>query len=158
MTQNTKDAVPRAEVLRIIETYRVSVGNSAAGAIACEMTMANLKDIRDAVQALAPTAEQAEGVRAGERFVLDEVCDERIRQDKQWGGDKHDDEHGPIEWLGFIDYQADKAISETAGLQTDRSIAPYVRARLVKIAALAVAGMASIDRCFPDAASTGDQA
>jgi hypothetical protein len=78
MTQNTKDAVPRAEVLRIIETYRVSVGNSAAGAIACEMTMANLKDIRDAVQALAPTAEQADAVRVDSQRIPVNLTYEQI--------------------------------------------------------------------------------
>jgi hypothetical protein len=39
--------------LKIVETYEVSVGNSAAGEIACEMTMANLREIRDEMRALA---------------------------------------------------------------------------------------------------------
>lgn len=99
-------------------------------------------------EAMGRDFERAE-MQADEKFIYDDICDERIRQDQQWGGDAHDDQHGVLEWLGFIDHQTDKAISETAGLQTDRSIAPHVRARLVKIAALAVAGMASIDRCFP---------
>ncbi|MFL9904535.1 hypothetical protein PQR71_41485 [Paraburkholderia fungorum] len=99
-------------------------------------------------EAMGRDFERAE-THATEKFIYDDVCDERIRQDKQWGGDAHDDQHGVLEWLGFVDHQTDKAISETAGLQTDRSIAQHVRARLVKIAALAVAGMASIDRCFP---------
>jgi hypothetical protein len=38
--------------LKIVETYEVSVGNSAAGEIACEMTMENLREIRDEMRAL----------------------------------------------------------------------------------------------------------
>ncbi|SDH11604.1 hypothetical protein SAMN05216466_107155 [Paraburkholderia phenazinium] len=38
--------------LKIVETYEVSVGNSAAGEIACEMTMANLREIRDEMRGL----------------------------------------------------------------------------------------------------------
>jgi hypothetical protein len=38
--------------LKIVETYEVSVGNSAAGEIACEMTMANLREIRDEIRGL----------------------------------------------------------------------------------------------------------
>jgi len=41
------------EAITILETYQVSVGNSAAGEIACEMTMANLREIRDEIRALA---------------------------------------------------------------------------------------------------------
>lgn len=41
------------EAIGIVETYQVSVGNSAAGEIACEMTMANLREIRDAMRGLA---------------------------------------------------------------------------------------------------------
>ena len=33
------------EATRIVETYQVSVGNSAAGEIACEMTMDSLREI-----------------------------------------------------------------------------------------------------------------
>lgn len=40
------------QCLRIVETYEVSVGNSAAGEIACEMTMANLREIRDGMRTL----------------------------------------------------------------------------------------------------------
>lgn len=78
--------------------------------------------------------------------AISEVLAERKRQDAQWGGPAHDDEHAALEWLSFIDNQTDKAIRETAGWLHESSIAPDVRVRLVKIAALAVAAIESIDR------------
>lgn len=51
--------------IRVIEAYRVPVGNSAAGEMACEWTMDALREIRDAmrsnatVQAAAPQAQVA---------------------------------------------------------------------------------------------------
>lgn len=49
--QAAKDAAIE-QCAKIIETYEVSVGNSSAGEIACEMTIANLREIRDAIRAL----------------------------------------------------------------------------------------------------------
>lgn len=77
--------------------------------------------------------------------IYKEINEERNRQDEQWGGPAHDDTHIPNEWLGFIQDQNKKAISDIVK-------APMwmwygsIRARLVKIAALAVAGIESIDR------------
>ena len=38
--------------IEIVETYRVSVGNSASGELAAEWTMENLREIRDEMRAL----------------------------------------------------------------------------------------------------------
>ena len=46
-------AAALAKAIAILETYQVSVGNSAVGEIACEMTMASLREIRDEIRALA---------------------------------------------------------------------------------------------------------
>jgi hypothetical protein len=56
------EAVAIEQCARIVETYEVSVGNSAAGEIACEMTMRNLREIRDEISALAtpPSATEKE--------------------------------------------------------------------------------------------------
>jgi hypothetical protein len=50
-----KEATRQAleECISIVERYEVSVGNSSAGEIACEMTMAGLRDIRAAILNLA---------------------------------------------------------------------------------------------------------
>jgi len=49
------------EAITILETYQVSVGNSAAGEIACEMTMASLREIRDEIRALAKSEGESNG-------------------------------------------------------------------------------------------------
>lgn len=74
--------------------------------------------------------------------ILLEVIQERERQDEQWGGPEHDDSHFIYEWLQFIDDQYEKGMHEwICGGGRNK-----IRARLVKIAALAFAGIESIDR------------
>ena len=73
--------------------------------------------------------------------VLRDVLDERRRQDAQWGGPEHDDEHVASDWLTYIRHQADHAKVQA---RVDNP-AGY-RERLVKIAALAVAAIESHDR------------
>lgn len=67
--------------------------------------------------------------------IFRDVKAERARQDAQWGGPAHDDEHELADWLSYIEQQAGAAY---------RNDAP--RERLVKIAALAVAAIESLDR------------
>lgn len=78
--------------------------------------------------------------------VYDEVKAEREAQDREWGGPAHDDGHDDADWLEFI------AIKERAA-EWVRGRRPYdaterreLRYRLIQIAALAVAGVESIDR------------
>ena len=71
--------------------------------------------------------------------IYDEIKAERERQDAQWGGPEHDDRHAPIEWSSY------RARFERRGGQGASR-----RANLVKIAALAVAEIESIDRRAPD--------
>lgn len=87
--------------------------------------------------------------------VIGEVMVERARQDAQWGGPKHDDEHKPADWLTYIDQQVSKAHrllrdAPDATLDTDQHDAA-LRERLVKVAALALAGLASYERKNPPA-------
>ena len=46
-------AQERERCIGIIESYRIPVGNSAAGEMACEWTYDALKTIRDAIRAVA---------------------------------------------------------------------------------------------------------
>jgi hypothetical protein len=64
---------------------------------------------------------------------------ERMRQDEEWGGDAHDDAHRVGDWLEFIRKQCN-LIGD--GLEP----AENARERFVKIGALAVAAIQSIDR------------
>lgn len=80
--------------------------------------------------------------------ILDEVKDERARQDEQWGGPGHDDTHVPAEWFGFIQDQDDHFTSASLSTRShdEAFITATARERLIKIAALAVAAVESIDR------------
>ena len=73
--------------------------------------------------------------------LIAELFDMRLRQDTQWGGAEHDDEHDISEWLAFITKQTGYghravALNDLEGL----------RSRYVKIAALAMAAIQSFDR------------
>lgn len=69
--------------------------------------------------------------------VLDEVCEERRRQDEKWGGPAHDDAHDLITWASFVEARAG---------QIKREELPEVRRLFVEIAAIAAAAVESIDR------------
>ncbi len=73
------------------------------------------------------------------KTIAQDIENERERQDAQWGGEAHDDDHSQLEWLGFLTKQVMQAEQERT------SVVSY-RERLVKIAALAVAAIESHDR------------
>lgn len=79
---------------------------------------------------------QTTDVRAA---IFDEIEEERQYQDQKWGGAKHDDNEETIDkFFGYIKEYAD-GTSERAARHGER-------ARLVKVAALAVAAIESYDR------------
>lgn len=69
--------------------------------------------------------------------VLNEIVKERENQDAQWGGSSHDDEHSSEDFAFFIELQL---------LKCQKGKNDQTRERLIKIAALAVAAIQSIDR------------
>ena len=69
--------------------------------------------------------------------IYDEIADERAAQDKQWGGPDHDDQHIGADWREYREKFEDRAFF---GYGATR------REALIKIAALAVAQIESIDR------------
>lgn len=73
--------------------------------------------------------------------IVNEITDERARQDEKWGGPEHDDQHSTTEFCGFIqDYAA-------WARRMDQMNSPdKARRRLIQVAALAVAAVESIDR------------
>lgn len=94
-------------------------------------------------------------------LIHEEVAAAREAAAQQWGGADHDDAHETGQWLDYIFAQLGKSnfdvLSYAAEQQRARpDAAPteadniamdkLVRARLVKIAALALDGIASIDR------------
>ncbi|HRH45001.1 MAG TPA: hypothetical protein PKY82_25415 [Pyrinomonadaceae bacterium] len=73
------------------------------------------------------------------QHVLGQIETERDLQDDQWGGQTHDDTHFPVDWTTQIAHHLEAANREIADY-------PKFRKRLLKIAALAVAGIQSQDR------------
>jgi hypothetical protein len=71
--------------------------------------------------------------------IFDEIETERHKQDAEWGGPEHDDTHSTFEFRLQIDRQAGFIQNNPKSVADDRQ-------RLIKIAALAVAGIESIDR------------
>ena len=86
---------------------------------------------------------QAENERMREvQGVLLEVVDERIAQDRQWGGPDHDDEHDAFEWCSYIRKQLTYVNTEAKA----QGGAITFRKRMLKVAALAIAGIQASDR------------
>lgn len=71
--------------------------------------------------------------------ILEEIKLERQRQDEQWGGPGHDDDHALSEWCDFIFKQ--NRLAEVQSLNPLR-----FEERMVKVAALAVAAIESSRR------------
>lgn len=69
--------------------------------------------------------------------IASEIMLERCRQNAQWGGADHDDTHGAMDWARYLDYQLCKISAYPD---------PETRRRYVKIAALAMAAIESLDR------------
>jgi hypothetical protein len=86
-------------------------------------------------------------------LALSDILAERSRQDTKWGGPDHDDTHVPFDWLGRVDRQLRRAFDEGCEIEADAQA--VVRARLVKIAAVALAGIQSIDRIAKREAGNG---
>lgn len=73
--------------------------------------------------------------------VLADVMLERQSQDQRWG-DQHDDEHNEREWLAIIWSYLRHAEHQPP----DRTLYTRYRENLIKVAALCVAAVESIDR------------
>lgn len=71
--------------------------------------------------------------------TIRQVLEERRRQDAQWGGEQHDDEHTRREWTELLAEHVDRS----RRVKTDRE---GWRARVVVVAALALAALESYDR------------
>lgn len=76
-----------------------------------------------------------DGTRWRRLLAFRDVSAERNRQDEQWGGAQHDDRHNAADWVNCISKQLHLLCNNAER-----------RARLVKIAALAIAAIESADR------------
>lgn len=117
------------------------VSEKAAAAVGYFPVTAYMKDTEMTITSGDLATASADGFRDGVKHatetmnpVFAEVAAERLRQDEQWGGAKHDDGHESADWWEFILHQYQNVNAQTH------------RERLVKVAALAVAGIESFDR------------
>lgn len=84
--------------------------------------------------------------------VLAEIDEERQRQDKQWGGPEHDDEHNEFDWCHFILERLTTAKVEVEYHQKPNVVhlvkpdLSVYREKMIQIAALAIAAIESHDR------------
>jgi hypothetical protein len=83
------------------------------------------------------------------RIVVDIIM-ERKRQDEKWGGAAHDKQHTVSDWVRFIHEHASKA-NEAASLGDIQR----AQARLVEVAALAVAALEMLGQIEAYPGSTG---
>ncbi|NJM74642.1 MAG: hypothetical protein HC852_01410 [Acaryochloridaceae cyanobacterium RU_4_10] len=72
--------------------------------------------------------------------IFTKIEQECEKQDTEWDGALHDDEHSLEDWIDFIDAQINRVEEcESTNLLGARE-------RLIKVAALAVAAIESLDR------------
>lgn len=108
-----------------------------------------LEDVAAVERQLEAAAAELQRIKPAEEFlaICREIHGERAAQDEQWGGPGHDDGHMPEAWFGLVQRQIDRAAASVSdGPAWDRVDVDLMRTRLVKVAALAVAGVQSIDR------------
>lgn len=72
--------------------------------------------------------------------IYDEIKAERTQQDAKYGGPSHDDTHVTEDWTRYIHEHAARTVS---------SDDEKVRRQLIRVAALAVAAVESMDRIGP---------
>jgi hypothetical protein len=88
-------------------------------------------------------------MRGHRRDIMEDIHEERIRQDHRWGGAKHDDKHTVGEWRAYRERYEGKTYHY-------HKMNDYLSEResLLKIAALAVAQIESLDRQFGEELAT----
>lgn len=91
--------------------------------------------------------------------ILTDIVDERKRQDEQWGGAEHDDGHSVSDWARFIEGQLDKVRTDYLNATPETALVRSTiwRARMVKVAALAMATIEAVDRAAATSAEPTDR-
>ncbi len=74
--------------------------------------------------------------------ILEEIRQERDRQDERYGGPDHDDNHYPGDWCLILT----KYLGRAAAATIDKEPDAMFRESMIKLAAVAVAASQSFDR------------
>jgi hypothetical protein len=77
--------------------------------------------------------------------IINDIIRERTSQDQQWGGATHDDGHTVEDWYSFRSKFESRALFGARKPERMKE-GQDVRGSLIKIAALAVAQLESLDR------------
>jgi len=75
--------------------------------------------------------------------IYEEIEMERFYQDRTWGGPEHDDKHAVRDWVAYIVNYLGKTVDRDASWGRNLEVA---RRYLIKVAALCVAAIESINR------------
>lgn len=81
--------------------------------------------------------------------ILKKVLAERKAQDEQWGGPQHDDLHSAHDWAHFINKQTRGCFRTHISGTSIPEYPERIYFKLIKIAAVAFAGLESIERMTP---------
>lgn len=73
------------------------------------------------------------------QFIYAEIEQERVAQDREWGGAEHDDTHDRVDWGSFIGRHLGRALDAPIEAAT-------FRRQMVRVAALATAAIEWFDR------------
>jgi hypothetical protein len=75
-------------------------------------------------------------------LLLSDIHWERVKQISQWGGSEHDDTHFANDWARYIDHQLELGYGEDNNEDGSHNWSE----RFIKIAALAIAALESLER------------
>ena len=75
--------------------------------------------------------------------IFMEIEGERLKQDEQWGGPEHDDQHSVRDWVTFIVAYLGAGVNRDSDWGRKLSISRYA---LIQVAALTVAAVEAFDR------------
>lgn len=78
--------------------------------------------------------------------IFNEIETERERQDKQFGGETHDDKHSIKDWVSYIINFLARAVDKKSDWGNNLKVA---RPAFIKVCALCIAAIESIDRKMP---------
>lgn len=84
---------------------------------------------------------------AGRVNIVNDIIRERIRQDEKWGGPSHDDAHYYVDWSDYIVDHTNQSLYVIFNQEGTPQVDPVnFRKQMVRVAALAMAAIESVDR------------
>lgn len=79
------------------------------------------------------------------KSIIEEIVAERLYQDEKWGHEADDKKNTPNDWVAYIGHHASRWFKGGFLPYSEDTVEAF-RTQMVKVAALAVAAIESIDR------------